>query len=261
MSINQHESTAIGSATFAIEGFKGREMPVTIGIKATDDLMMPLIKRGTRLPASFSQVFTTSESFQMSFYAEVLLGERPFASDNMRLCDLRNDEGSFRSAGKPRYELTVTVNGTGQIGVRIRNLELSGKQNSRISYSSSSISSDAIREIEQDALLNKEPDTIQMNRYNSLAQAREDWLFAHEEYWPIAKRKMSLLEKKHYKQCRSHIREIISDGPVCFDDEKAIRLNTLLDELKSWTDLMAERSEAVMSWYGKRPRGTADNGI
>ena len=235
--------------TFKLEGARG-VLPVTIGIGGKDGMALPLVKEGAHLPASYRRVFTTTESFQMSAYLHLLLGSRPMAQDNYTLCIIRHAAGAFQSAGNPRYELRLKVDGKGRIEVSTRNLDRKvGQDTSVITYESDSIASAFIKQLRVDAAEHAADDTRLKERYGRLDTTRCKVNRLHSEVWPIAKKKMSLFEKHGYRQCRKNLLAIVADGPSKLQDGAADRLQVLLEELASWEKLLDDRSRQVMAWY------------
>ena len=240
--------TTVDKKTFQLEGAKGT-LPVTIGIEGEDGMMMPLIKRGTRLPAVFNRVFTTTGSFQMSAYLHIVLGERPLVKDDLTLCIVRHDEGAFRSAGKSRYSLAIRVDGKGRVEVSSKNLDKKGAQQFRVSYEADIVSAETLRKLTADALAFREVDDTYQGKYDKLDSVRKQVNRLHNEVWPFAKKKMSLVEKHGYRQCRKNLQEIVRQGPSALDDGNEENLRALLEELDRWKSILDERARQVMAWY------------
>ena len=243
------KKTTAESISFEMQKFTGSSMPVAIGVEGADGIMIPLIERGADLPASYSRIFTTSESFQISFYFQLYLGERPFAADNTQLCILRHDEGSFTSAGKPQYKLNIKISKNGLIIIRSQNLNRNGKGQPQITFQKISFQSSEIDEINDAAARNKKSDIVLLDKYKKLCFARDRCNYIQHECWPAAKQKMSLLEKHNYKKCRHQIENTINLGPRTFNASNAQNLKRLLSELSEWSSLMNDRSNKALSCH------------
>lgn len=244
-------SEAAGYMDFTLEG-NHRSMPFTVGIEGPDDTVIPLIKVGEHLPKSCSQVFTTDGSFQMSAYLHLVMGERKFASCNEDLCVVRFDEGSFRMAGKAKYKLSVEVTGAGVIKVSAVNLDKPKGSTCRISYDNAVITGKMVAKIQETAAAHAERDGQVMERFEYMAAVRSRINTMADEYWPLAKRKMSWGEKSSFKKCRKRIYELIEPGPDKITDEQIDELRHIDQaELPNWEVTLKDRAEQAEKWYRK----------
>lgn len=118
--VNPDEVVAMGaSLQGGIKTGEVKEMVVidvtslTVGLKARDGNMVPLIKRGTAKPCRASQIFTTAADGQTSVQVEVYQGERPMVSGNKKLGQFDLTGIPPAPAGTPQIEVTfdIDVNG------------------------------------------------------------------------------------------------------------------------------------------------------
>lgn len=228
-----------GSASFRLEGCH-RVLPFTISIEGPDGISIPLIRKGARLPARHSQVFTTFSSFQMSAFLHIVIGERDFANDNETLCVIRYDEGSFRMAGKARYELSVRVSGDGRILVRTENLDRArGSKGACISFENEVISLAQIARVQRSAESHASQDAVISKRFELMKSLRERIEEMDSELWPAAKRKMSWAERKSYRALRKHVWNLLELGPSEVDDAQ-------FEEMRRVYEVDLDRFETVL---------------
>lgn len=247
--LGTHETA--GTMEFRIEG-QHRTLPFTIGIEGPDDTVLPLIAEGARLPQSYSQVFTTCNSFQMSACLHLVLGDRKLASDNEDLCVVKFDQGSFRMAGKARYKLMIKVSGNGILKVSACNLDANNGGSFKIHYSNPVITTSMIAQMKKAAEEGAARDALVEGRFNYMSEVRSYVNTLAEEYWPAAKRKMSFSEKNEFRSCRKQVYRLIEPGPRDITDESFEELKRINDVwLPRLEALLKEKSELTMKQYAK----------
>lgn len=74
------------------------ELPLSISVATKDGICVRMLERGTKVPASASRVFTTGRFLPTAVMAEIVMGERTWAKDNMRIKKVRVG-GIKKSAG------------------------------------------------------------------------------------------------------------------------------------------------------------------
>lgn len=199
-----------GELEFKVEGM-GSELPFTMAIEGANGEAMPLIKRGQHLPASYSQVFTTIESFRTSAFLHLVIGDRFLASDDVTLCTIRYDKGAFQMAGKARYELGIKVTGDGRIKVVSRNLDqVVGAKGPCMSFEKDVITSDVVSSLLEDARLGREIDGMRAECAALLRNVEEDLSSIDVDLWPMARNVMSWREKREYRAFRAQAQKLLS---------------------------------------------------
>lgn len=124
-SVNPDEAVAYGAAVQGAilsgndESGKTDELllldvtPLSIGIKAKDDVMSVIIPRNTQTPTRETKYYTTSSDGQTSVNIEIFEGERQFVTDNHKVGDflLKGLPSLPRGAVKVEVTLTIDCNG------------------------------------------------------------------------------------------------------------------------------------------------------
>ena len=248
--LRAHET--VGFAEFTIER-NPRKMPCTLSIEGPDDTVFTLIPAGTRLPASFSQVFTSAGSFEMSTYLHLVLGERVLASANHDLCVIRFDEGGFRMAGKAQFQLDVEVSGNGRMRVGARNLEKANGGKPKVLFDSQVVTKQVLAEISRVAQDAQEKDALIKERFDFMSSVRDKVNEMSGDLWAVSKRKLTWTEKREFKACRKRVYALIEPGPEGVSEEQLIELREIMDvALPQWEELMTQRAKQVMAQYEPR---------
>ena len=199
-----------GELEFKVEGM-GSELPFTMAIEGANGEAMPLMKRGRHLPTSYSQVFTTIESFRMSAFLHLVIGDRFLASDDVTLCTIRYDKGAFQMAGKARYELGIKVTGDGRIKVVSRNLDqVVGDKGPCMFFEKDVITSDVVSSLLEDARLGREIDGMRAECAALLRNVEEDLSSIDVDLWPMARNVMSWRERREYRAFRTQAQKLLS---------------------------------------------------
>lgn len=103
--------------------------PMSLSIETLGNVATRIVERNTTLPVNYSQVFTTSASFQSSVEVHVLQGERPMAKDNKTIGKFRLKGIKRAPAGVPQIEVTFDIDANGILTVSAKDLD-SGKEQS-----------------------------------------------------------------------------------------------------------------------------------
>lgn len=89
-----------------------------LSIETRDDVATPLLPYGTRLPTTFSDIFSTAEDGQQSFQLNLLVGNSAKASENRTLVRIVHPLRRPGPRGLPRIQVTVVVEENGDLVVR-----------------------------------------------------------------------------------------------------------------------------------------------
>lgn len=91
--------------------------PLTLSVETLGGVATPLIERNTTIPTKKSQVFSTAADSQTQVEIKVVQGERPMASDNMRLGSFVLDGIPPAPRGVPQIEVTFDIDANGILNV------------------------------------------------------------------------------------------------------------------------------------------------
>lgn len=97
-------------------------LPLSIAIETLGGVSSILIPRGTRLPATHTETFSTAADDQVSVEIHVLQGERPLARDNRSLGKFQLTGIPPASRGVPQIEVTFATDKVGVLAVSARDL-------------------------------------------------------------------------------------------------------------------------------------------
>jgi hypothetical protein len=84
-------------------------LPLTIGIETLGGISTPLVLRGTPLPATRTQVFSTASDNQPSVEINILMGESPIAKRNISVAKFMLKEIPKMRRGEPQIQVTFQV--------------------------------------------------------------------------------------------------------------------------------------------------------
>lgn len=102
-------------------------LPLTIGIETLGGIFTPLILRGTPLPTTRYQTFSTASDNQEGVYIKIFIGERPIAQKNMKLADLELKGIPAAPKGIPQITLKIIVNNNLSIMAEVVESKSEGK--------------------------------------------------------------------------------------------------------------------------------------
>ena len=163
-SVNPDEVVAVGAAIQAgvLKGDVKDVLlldvtPLSLGIETKGGVMTKLIERNTTIPTRRTEVFTTAEDNQPSVEINVLQGEREMARYNQSLGTFTLADLPAATRGTPQIEVTFDIDANGIVQVSAKD-RATGKDNSLVITSSSSLSKDKIEEMIRDAEAHAEDD-------------------------------------------------------------------------------------------------------
>lgn len=91
--------------------------PLTLSVKCSTGMALPLIKRNSTIPIKNSEIFSTAEDMQNDVKIEVFQGERAKADDNKHIGDVVLSGILPASAGVPKINVTFSIDENGILSV------------------------------------------------------------------------------------------------------------------------------------------------
>lgn len=124
--------------------------PLSLGIETEGGVMTRLIEKNTTIPTKTAKVFSTAADNQPAVTVHVLQGEREVASGNKSLGNFNLGDIPPAPRGVPQIEVAFDIDANGILQVSARDKK-TGRENNITIKSSSGLSEEEIRRMEQDA--------------------------------------------------------------------------------------------------------------
>ena len=219
ISVNPDEVVALGAAVQAgvLQGDVKDVLlldvtPLTFGIETLGGIRTPLIPRNTTIPTSKSQVFSTAADSQDSVEIHVLQGEREMAADNKTLGRFTLSGIPPAPRGVPQIEVNFDIDANGILNVSAIDRATSKKQSITI-RSSSGLSEEEIKKMQQDAELHADEDKKKKEVVETKNHA-EQIIFSTEKFLKDMKEKIKEEDKKAIEDKLEPLRKVKEAGDV-----------------------------------------------
>ncbi len=219
ISVNPDEVVALGAAVQAgvLQGDVKDVLlldvtPLTFGIETLGGIRTPLISRNTTIPTSKSQVFSTAADSQDSVEIHVLQGEREMAVDNKTLGRFTLSGIPPAPRGVPQIEVTFDIDANGILNVSAIDRATSKKQSITI-QSSSGLSEEEIKKMQQDAEIHADEDKKKKEVVETKNHA-EQIIFSTEKFLKDMKEKIKEEDKKAIEDKLEPLRKVKEAGDV-----------------------------------------------
>ena len=116
--INPDEAVSIGAAKYAEYLSKGLVKisdvtPLDLGTNIKEDIFSVIVPMNSKIPAEYTESYTTLFDFQESINFEVIQGNRKLSSENKSLGNVMLDGISPLPAGEAQTEMTIKIDSNG----------------------------------------------------------------------------------------------------------------------------------------------------
>lgn len=228
------------------------KLPVGIGIEIPGGRTYRIVEPGTRLPLKRTETFSNTESGQMAAEFVVLLGNRPLAQDNLRLCRIHVRNVRYGGAGTARINITFELNRNGKLTISTRNLDRKVQRDVALTgVTVEHVTHEQIEELLATAEANKEADEVMRQAIADMLDGYQLLSDAYEEY-AFAKKSMSISERRSYRKARKRLRNALNVMPPETTEETIAELKASLDNLRSFMNTLAEHRQRVEGWWAKK---------
>jgi L1 cell adhesion molecule like protein len=134
--------------------------PLSLGLEISGGMMEVMIKRNTSIPYEYKQMFSTYSDNQPKVTIKVFEGERAKIKDNNLLGKFELDNIPPMPRGKPRIEVTFSVDANGLMNIKARETTTNNEKDISIRNDCNRISREDISKMIDDAEKYKEQDEL-----------------------------------------------------------------------------------------------------
>ena len=131
--------------------------PLTLGIETLGGVREPIIERNTTIPTSKDKTFTTAADSQTAVTINIVQGERPMVVDNVSLGTFNLTDIPPAPRGVPQINVKFDIDANGIVNVTAKDMG-TGKDQKMTIQSTTSMSEDEIKKMQEDATSHAEED-------------------------------------------------------------------------------------------------------
>lgn len=192
-SVNPDEAIAYGAAVQAaiISGAKDKELgsivlcdicPLSLGIETSGQVMTKLIPRGSPIPISKKQIFSTYADNQTEMNIKVFEGEREFTQDNHLLG--RFDFSGIASAPRnvPQIEITFDVDANSILKVTAKDKQTGKEEKLVITNDKGRLTAEQIEQMIKDAATFKADDEAKRTQIEAMQKLENACYTARDKF-------------------------------------------------------------------------------
>jgi len=238
-------------------------LPLTLSMETAGGIVVPLVRRGTPLPAKRQQQFTTVADNQKAIAVEIYLGESPIASNNIHLGKVELNDIPHAPRGEPMINVTIEVDADCTIKVTAIEKKSGKAVSSEVEKASANLTSETIQEMlrkandsrREDQALADRIETI--NKANALVHRAEKYLQSQQKYG------LSNSTDKQIEDTLASVGLSLQDDDTTAIRDKSNRLEELLPKggLGNFGDLFgADMFSGVFGPAGPQPQRARTGG-
>lgn len=206
--------------------------PLSLGIETLGGVMTPVIEKGTTIPTSKTQTFSTAQDNQPGVSIMIYQGVREFAKDNKLLGNFELGGIMPAPKGVPQIEIRFDVDSSGVLNVSAKD-KATGKENSITITGSSGLSDAEIEKMIQDAEANKYEDQEKKKKVDS-SNSLDSTIYQAEKF---------IKENEHVET--SDLKVALESAKIVFSNESS----TIEDLDNAKETLMAKFQEIGTKMY------------
>lgn len=221
--------------------------PLPICIEIPGGQAHAVIPAGVRLPHETTQLFSTVDAHQLAAEFHLVAGSRPLVRDNIDIGRIRIRDVKWSGAGQPKLEIGFDFAKDGTLTIFAKNLD---RKNTEM-----------LAHLETDHI-----DARQIEAARKAAKTAEDhdrWVEAcvdemlesyalldnaYERY-AVAKKKMSMTQKRQYKAARKELQKALEVMPPEATEKSMGRLREAHKALDELYRTQKPLQDAVAKWY------------
>ncbi|KAL0238797.1 hypothetical protein PCE1_004488 [Barthelona sp. PCE] len=169
--LNPDEAVAMGAAIQAHLLYEGPDetigdvllvdvAPLSLGIETLGERMAVLIPRGTKIPCSKSETFSTAADNQTSVNIRIFEGERPLCANNNLLGQFMLSNIAPAPRGSPKIEVVFEVDESGIMKVKATDSGTGNSESITIDNDKDRLSKEQIDQMIKEAKQHEEQDRI-----------------------------------------------------------------------------------------------------